>query len=101
MIAPMTNHYWRASSFPIARGGGVVVTSGYVYRSLGLHMLSSARPPRWSLARLGSGHRLISGVVADAFPIATEIAECGDWDFDVRSASRSRLRHPITRWRVR
>lgn len=67
---------------------------GYVYRGLGLHLaISSSRrrrktqsekPQTWALTHLGSGHRVafIRGRVAVAFPIAAEIAECGDWSFD-------------------
>ena len=62
---------------------------GYVYRDLGLYMALNGspkgrRPPRWILLHLGSGHSVcwIKGHVKDAFPIATEIAECGDWSFD-------------------
>lgn len=38
----------------------------------------------WSLSHLGSGHRIaiLHGDVATAFPIASEIAEAGDWEFD-------------------
>jgi hypothetical protein len=41
------------------------------------------RPARWALIHLGTGHRLayLDGDVATAFPVATEIAEAGDWDF--------------------
>lgn len=63
--------------------------AGYVYRGLGLQLLIKAspkgrRPPTWGLTHLGSGHTvcMITGHVATAFPIAFEIAQCGDWDFD-------------------
>lgn len=38
----------------------------------------------WALTHLGSGHQLcrIKGTVATVFPIASEIAESGDWSFD-------------------
>lgn len=80
---------WAPSTFLIAHAAGPFDVTGYVYRGLGLHMAVKAspkgrRPPKWALTHLGSGHRLvfITGAVADAFPVATEIAECGDWSFD-------------------
>jgi hypothetical protein len=62
--------------------------AGYTYRGLGLWIAIDGSPkgripPQWSLSHLGSGHNLcyIKGDVATAFPIATEIAEAGDWGF--------------------
>lgn len=62
--------------------------SGYTYRGLGLHVLDAGSPggrrkPTWRLTHLGTGCSLadIKGDVATAFPVATEIAECSDWDF--------------------
>jgi hypothetical protein len=42
------------------------------------------RPPTWRLTHLGSGHAIASivGTTARTFPIASEIAECGDWSFE-------------------
>lgn len=42
------------------------------------------RPPSWHLTHLGSGLLIcrIEGKVSEAFVIASEIADCGDWDFD-------------------
>lgn len=80
---------WEPAEFLIATIGGPVGVSGYVYRSLGLHMTARGSPKgrrrqKWALTHLGSGHRLcfISGKAEVAFPIASEIAECGDWDWD-------------------
>lgn len=61
---------------------------GYVYRGLGIHQSSGGSPkgrrkPEWVVTHLGSGCSIasIAGDVATAFPVATKIAECGDWDF--------------------
>lgn len=79
---------WKDETFEVAYSFGPVPKAGYTYRGLGLFMVVKAskkgrRPPLWSLTHLGSGHRLalIEGDVRTAFPIATEIAESGDWDF--------------------
>jgi hypothetical protein len=63
--------------------------AGYTYRGLGLYLLQRGspkgrRPPKWCLVHLGSGHTVcyINGHVKDGFPLASEIAECGDWTFD-------------------
>lgn len=78
---------WEPENFLIAEPSGPREVAGYVFRSLGLHLAVKGRgrrAPEWSLTHLGTGHRLcvIKGKVAVAFPIATEIAECGDWDWD-------------------
>lgn len=80
---------WKPASFKIAVPPEPRIVAGYEYRGLGLHMSmrpspKGQRPPTWDLSHLNSGHRVLSikGNVADAFPIATEIAECGDWTFD-------------------
>ena len=68
---------------------GPIKCVGYTYRGLGLWLAMPAspkgrRPPTWFLIHLNSGHRVarIDGFVSDAFPIASEIAECADWDFN-------------------
>lgn len=80
---------WQPATFLIADFDGPSSRAGYVYRGLALHIVvkgspKGRRPPTWALTHLGSGHRigLIDGRVGDAFPIATDIAECGDWTFD-------------------
>lgn len=83
---------WAPQKFLVAVGwstDGTHEISGYAYRGLGLAMTIKGSPkgrraPRWTLTHLGSGHAVcaIIGHVKDAFPIATEIAECGDWSFD-------------------
>lgn len=79
---------WQAGSFDIASHFGPRRVAGYTYRALGLYMMwagspKGRRPPMWGLYHLGSGHVIVNleGTVATAFPIATEIAEAGDWDF--------------------
>lgn len=80
---------WTPETFLIAMPGGPAKRHGYVYRGLGLYLIMPAspkgrRPAQWSLTHLGSGHCLamLKGDVSTAFPIATEIAEAGDWTFD-------------------
>jgi hypothetical protein len=86
---------WASAKFPLAYNWGVVNTAGYIYRGLGLSFDrkgNKRRRPLWTLSHLGSGHRVahIEGKVAEAFPIATEIAECGDWDaFEMPSGWRN------------
>lgn len=74
---------WQPEDFLIATAGEPFPVVGYVYRGLGLHK-PSPRRKNWSLTHLGTGHQIatITGKVADVFPVASEIAECGDWDFD-------------------
>ena len=81
-----TGPCWRPAKFKRAdKFDGAIETSGYIYRGLGLQAQSprGRRPPIWLLIHLNSGHVIcqISGVVAKAFPIAAEIAECTDWGF--------------------
>ena len=84
-----TGPCWRPAKFKRAdKFDGAIETSGYISRGLGLQMsiaqsLRGRRPPFWLLIHLNSGHVIcqISGVVAKAFPIAAEIAECTDWGF--------------------
>lgn len=80
---------WEPSSFLVARSYGPEELSGYQYRGLGLFQCrkpspKGRRPAEWSLTHLGSGLRIciVRGDVKAAFPIAKEIADLGDWDFD-------------------
>ncbi|PXW76001.1 hypothetical protein C7451_106165 [Blastomonas natatoria] len=80
---------WKPETFKVAMPYGPADVPGYTYRGLGLHLImqqspKGRRPAMWSLSHLGSGHRIaiINGNVATAFPIASEIAEAGDWEFD-------------------
>lgn len=79
---------WTPDTFEVAWLGVPEKRSGYTYRGLGLFMVTGSSPkgrppPTWSLTHLGSGCRiaLIEGTVGVAFPVATEIAEAGDWEF--------------------
>lgn len=83
---------WIRDSFEIAYLFGPRKVRGKSYRGLGLHLLSKAYrspkgrrflPARWSLSHLGSGHCLVTltGEWDEILPVATEIAEAGDWDF--------------------
>lgn len=84
---------WRPEEFQIGKLYGdedvVEMCAGYVYRGLGLFIEKFGspkghRPPQWSVTHLGTGHKVCSimGTVANAFPLATELAELSDWDFD-------------------
>lgn len=88
MMADFLPGLWRREKFEIARAEGPQDVRGYTYRALGIHMHSKAspkgrRPANWTLTHLGTGHRLayLSGDLSIVSPVATEIAEAGDWDF--------------------
>ena len=79
---------WKPDIFEIATPSGPQRKNGYTYRSLGLFLWRTAspkgkQPATWSLIHLGTGHRLanLNGDAATVFPVATEIAEAGEWDF--------------------
>lgn len=79
---------WKPEDFEVAYPSGPKPVAGYTYRGLGLFMrtegsVTGKRPPLWNLSHLGTGHNLaiIEGFVAVSFPIATAIAEAGDWEF--------------------
>lgn len=80
---------WPAATFPIATNLGVRMKAGYARKGLGLHRTAHASlkvrsPARWTLTHLGSGLRfaVLKGSVDKVFPIASEIADAGDWTFD-------------------
>lgn len=75
----MTN--WKKDRFLIATAEGPEWISGWSYRGLGVDL---RKPGEWFVTHLGSGHRVcgITGTKFMALQIASEIAECGDWDFD-------------------
>jgi hypothetical protein len=84
---------WVNEEFDVAMIDGPRPTRGFVYRGLGLHLVSSGYksrkgrkriPPMWRLTHLGSGHGVstLRGELVDVLPVATEIAEAGDWTFD-------------------
>lgn len=66
--------------------------SGYVYKGLGIWFVGTSRRPEWSLIHLNSGHEVcrIKGRVAVTFPVASEIAECTEWDFEGLDGWRNR-----------
>lgn len=79
---------WKPEDFEVAWGSGAGAVAGYTYRGLGLHVAinpspKGKRPTRWTLTHLNTGHRIgyLDGDVRTAFPVATDIAEAGDWDF--------------------
>ncbi len=79
----MTN-IWKPAEYQIALPSGPTTVAGYEHRELGLHLVTGrGKSATWSLTHLGTGLQLcqIDGSVAVAFPVATEIAEAGDWGF--------------------
>lgn len=89
---------WQPASFLVAMMAQDEPTliAGYTYRGLGLSLnyKTKARRPKkdgtrtmrefWTLTHVGSGHRVcgFEGNVAAVFPLAWEVANLGDWDFD-------------------
>lgn len=63
-------------------------SKGWLYRGIALQRLfkgspKGRRPATWNVTHLNSGHTIFR-IHADedrAFSIATDLAECGDWDF--------------------
>lgn len=75
---------WKPVEFQIHHGSAAVSVAGYEHRNLGLHILTGKKDKAvWSLTHLGTGLSIckIKGGVRTVFPVATEIAEAGDWGF--------------------
>lgn len=75
---------WKPAEYLIHHGSDAVTVAGYEHRDLGMHLINTVKgKSEWSLTHLGTGLQLcrIKGDVRTAFPIATEIAEAGDWGF--------------------
>lgn len=76
---------WTLNKFLTATPGGVREVEGYVYRGLGvtISVAGGLLAPLWKIPHLGSGHPVahIKAERKRAIAIATEIAECADWDF--------------------
>lgn len=88
---------WTYSQFLRAGADGARKVYGYAHKGLGMQFVwdgspKGRRPPTWCLYHLNSGHRicLIHGKSETAFPIALEIAELTDWDFDGLDGWRNR-----------
>ena len=80
---------WPAADFEIATPNGPQWRTGYAMAGLGLYMMQGGSPkgrrkPLWSVTHIGTGHFIctLRGDVRTAFPVATEIAQAGDWTFD-------------------
>jgi hypothetical protein len=93
----MEEPLWRKGTFLAAQVGGATEQAGFLYRGMAMWKLFNAspkgrRPPWWSLTHCGTGHRVcvIKAHMVEAFDIATEIAECGEWDFDSLNGWRDR-----------
>jgi len=78
---------WAQARYEIAAEKATTV-DGFTYRGLGMHQIRRhemfKQAGLWCLAHLNSGHAIvvIAGSVREAFDIATDIAECGEWDFN-------------------
>lgn len=88
---------WEPATFMSAWGTEAAPQVGYVYKGLGLYMAMKAsqkgrRPARWCLVHLNSGHAIgwVTGDVATAFPIASDVADLTDWDFEGVDGWRNR-----------
>lgn len=83
----MTNK-WRRDTFLIARSDRPLRVVGYVYNGLGL----DHRTGGWVLTHLGMGLRVATFRCAKfaAETIATEVAECGDWDWESPDGDRNK-----------
>ncbi len=80
---------WAPDYFMSAVWGDVEQNPGRIHAGLAMSFSFAGspkglRPPMWTLTHLGSGHVVcnIEAHETEAFSIATEIAECGDWGFD-------------------
>ena len=76
---------WEPATFKRAHSSWPLASAGYVYGGLGICLTSSrGEKSRWVLIHLNSGHAIcwIRGSVAEAFPVASDIADCADWTFD-------------------
>lgn len=77
---------WKPTHFLVALSDQAAERDGYIYRGLGVYRvirLPRNRKAVWSLVHLNTGHEVCKlwGGFKTAFKVATEIAECGDWDF--------------------
>ena len=75
---------WEPAEFWIGYVEGPCRVDGYVWSGLGLAHHGWGVPARttvWSLIHLGSGSRIgtLVGNVATVFPVASEVAQCGDF----------------------
>ncbi|MDB5550059.1 MAG: hypothetical protein JWL86_43 [Rhizobium sp.] len=97
---------WKPATFEIATVNGVFPVAGYIYRGLGLHMQLKGSPKGrrravWHITHLNSGHAVgvVTGTVSEAFPLATGVAEAGDWDFESLWGWKDRFPEASTRIR--
>ena len=75
---------WTPAKFYQSTAAGPAERDGYQWRGLALRHHGWGVPrarTRWSLVHLGSGGTILrfTGDVATVFPVAGEIAECGDF----------------------
>lgn len=82
--APDESRWMPTKFYRAIHGGSPVEESGYMWRGLGLCHSGWATPrtkTRWSLIHIGSGGAIMrfTGNIATVFPVAGEIAECGDF----------------------
>ena len=92
-----TKSNWLKGNLHIATHGGEArLETGLLYRGLAMRQICPSspkgrRPGWWSLTHCGTGHALVIIVAHtdEAFKIATEIAECGDWDWSGQNGYRN------------
>lgn len=84
---------WEPGDITLSNGGlafaSLYTRAGYVFRGLGIYQMRRAspkgrRPPTYALIHLNTGHRIcnITAPMRDAFEMAHDIAQLGDWTFD-------------------
>jgi hypothetical protein len=77
---------WQPATYDIALASRCTAPqSGLVYKGLGIASTGELGPygEIWLLTHLGSGHAFlkIRGTKEEALAIATEVADCADWNF--------------------
>lgn len=92
----MPESLWKQGEFLVACAWRTETQWGFLYRGLGVHKVFKAspkgkRPAWWSIIHVGSGHHvaILQGDIVEVFGVATELAECGEWDFDGLSGWRN------------
>lgn len=74
---------WQPNEFYVAIPVGPLKVAGYTFKGLGLHKIAP-KAKAWTLTHLNTGHSIchIEGGMAEVFPVAADIANCSEWDFD-------------------
>lgn len=108
----MSKEKWTPAKHLIAVFDDIHEVNGWTYRGIGIRLTFRAspkgrRPSRYVLTHLGSGHRvfLINVKESKAFEIATDLAECVEWDWggldgykNIEPNIKQKLRDTVVRW---